>query len=106
MAECLAVIRPATGDDFDSIVRLLRTNDLRAEGIMDDHTQYWVAENGSELIGAVGLELGATGALLRSAVVCNTHRGRGVGRQLTDRALEWARQNGCRIVYCFSTDAG
>jgi N-acetylglutamate synthase-like GNAT family acetyltransferase len=100
------VIRQATTNDLDSIIELLRTGDLRTEGIMDNHTVYWIAENGPDLIGAIGLELGGTCALLRSAVVAATERGKGIGGQLTERALEWAWRNGYRAVYCFSTDAG
>jgi N-acetylglutamate synthase-like GNAT family acetyltransferase len=102
----LPVIRQATSNDLDSIIELLRTGDLRTEGIMDNHTLYWVAKNGPDLIGAIGLELGGTCALLRSAVVSIAERGRGIGGQLTEGALEWAWRNGYRVVYCFSTDAG
>src|SRR3954447_16889968 len=100
------MIREATLGDFDSVKHLLEENDLRAEGILQPGTRYWVACERSRIIGAIGLELGANCALLRSAVVVRTERGRGLGRDLTDLALKWACENGMHAVYCFSTDAG
>lgn len=100
------MIREAIPGDLDSLKHLLQANELRAEGILEDRTRYWVACKDSEFIGAIGLELGTQCALLRSAVVVPTERGRGLGRALTELALHWACENGYRAVYCFSTDAG
>ena len=99
-------IRPAMAADLSAITGLLAASDLRTEGVLEDNTRYWVAFDGEDPIGAIGLELGGTGALLRSAVVTPVHRGQGIGAQLTEHALDWAWQNGFRAVYCFSTDAG
>jgi N-acetylglutamate synthase-like GNAT family acetyltransferase len=100
------MIREAIASDFDSLKRLLEVNDLRAEGILAHRTRYWLACRDSELIGAIGLELGARCALLRSAVVVPMERGRGLGQALTDAALSWASVNRFQNVYCFSTEAG
>ncbi|HYP12487.1 MAG TPA: GNAT family N-acetyltransferase [Bryobacteraceae bacterium] len=99
------MIREAILSDLDCLEQLLHANHLRAEGILEDQTRYWVACKDSAIIGAIGVELGTECALLRSAVVVPTERGRGVGRRLTEHALDWAWQNGYRTVYCFSTDA-
>ena len=100
------MIREATPDDFESLKHLLESNHLRSENILESRTRYWVACKEPEVIGAMGLELGERCALLRSAVVSAAERGRGIGRALTERALDWASENGYRVVYCFSTDAG
>jgi len=102
----MLVIRPATSSDLTAIVALLQSDDLRTEGILENATRYWIAEDGPKLVGAIGLELGDKCALLRSAIVISSERGRGVGRSLTEHALEWARENGYGAAYCFSTDAG
>lgn len=102
----MLVIRRAVITDTAPIIALLRTDDLRTEGILEDGTRYWVAEKGPALLGAIGLELGQTSVLLRSAIVAPTQRGRGIGRNLTGNALAWARESGYRAAYCFSTDAG
>ena len=100
-------IRPALAADLSAITGLLAASDLRTEGILADNTRYWIASDGMERpIGAIGVELGQTCALLRSAVVTPAHRGQKIGAQLTEHALDWAWQNGLRAVYCFSTDAG
>jgi amino-acid N-acetyltransferase len=44
-------------------------------------------------------------ALLRSAVVADQARGRGVGAALLDRLLEHARARGVRQVYLLTTTA-
>lgn len=46
-----------------------------------------IAEDGGRIVGAVGLELYGTSALLRSAAVEESWQGCGVGRSLIDRAL-------------------
>ncbi|HYP05042.1 MAG TPA: GNAT family N-acetyltransferase, partial [Bryobacteraceae bacterium] len=69
--------------------------------------EYWVAEDNGGIIAAIGLELGdVTAALLRSAIVEPSHRNLGLGRILTEEALDWAQLEGFTAVYCFSTDAG
>jgi N-acetylglutamate synthase-like GNAT family acetyltransferase len=102
----MLVIRQATTSDVAAIIALLQTDDLRTEGILEHLTRYWVAEDGPRLIGAIGLELGDTCVLLRSAIVTSGERGNGVGRKMTEQALEWASESGYRFAYCFSTDAG
>jgi N-acetylglutamate synthase-like GNAT family acetyltransferase len=92
--------------DAAAIIGLLQTNDLRTEGVLQDRTCYWVAENGAALVGAIGLEPGDDCVLLRSAIVVPSERGKGIGRNLTESALEWARSSGYQVAYCFSTDAG
>lgn len=99
-------IREATTGDLASIRSLLTASELRTEGVLEADTCYWVAEVGDELVGAIGLELGDTSVLLRSAIVAPSARSAGIGRALTDTALNWAWKHGYRAAYCFSTDAG
>jgi N-acetylglutamate synthase-like GNAT family acetyltransferase len=106
LVRLLAMLREATTYDLHRIAQLLQASGLRTEGILEENTRYWLACNGPDLIGAIGLELGPTCALLRSAFVSPGERGKGIGRELTEHALQWAWQNGFEAVYCFSTDAG
>jgi N-acetylglutamate synthase-like GNAT family acetyltransferase len=98
--------REATDGDLQEIAELLQRNDLRPEGILDPGTKYWVVQKDGRLIGSIGIELGTTSVLLRSAVVAPELRGRGIGRKLTFEALAWASNEGYASAYCFSTDAG
>lgn len=102
----MSAIREATVDDVLTICNLLRDHDFRTEGVFESGTKYWVAEAGARLVGAIGLELGYTSVLLRSAIVDPHLRGKGLGRQLTECALDWARRGRYVNAYCFSTDAG
>ena len=102
----MLTIREATISDLVPITALLKADGLRTEGVCEAGARYWVAEHGSRLIGAIGLECGETAVLLRSAVVLSNERRKGVGRKLTERALEWAWSRGYQAASCFSTDAG
>lgn len=73
---------------------------------MTPGTRYWMAERESRPMGAIGLELGVSCVLLRSAIVDLKERGQGIGQRLTSRALEWAAEHGYGVAYCFSTEAG
>lgn len=99
-------IREASERDKDIIWALLLRHELRTEGVLEPCTRYWVAEEDGRIIGAIGLEIGSTSVLLRSAIVAPNLRSRGLGRELTKTALNSARTDGYRVAYCFSTDAG
>lgn len=76
-------VRPATAADNGAIVALLQaaslpTQDLGAGGTV----QFWVAEEGGRLLGAVGLERHGDAGLLRSLVVAPAARNRGIGTAL------------------------
>jgi N-acetylglutamate synthase-like GNAT family acetyltransferase len=102
----MATIREAQACDAQAITTLLRNHDLRTEGVLEIGTKYWIAEEGPQIVAAIGLELGDTSVLLRSAIVAPDRHGRGIGGELTAQALSWARACGYRSAYCFSTEAG
>ena len=100
------MIRFALPSDLPAIVALLVAAGMRTEDLLADRTRYWVAEEGGTIIGSLGLELGSESALLRSVGIVPAFRARGIGKQLTETGLSWARANGFQRVYCFSTVAG
>jgi N-acetylglutamate synthase-like GNAT family acetyltransferase len=102
----MIAIREALQSDTQVISALLLRNELRAEGVLEPHTHYWVAEKDARIVGAIGLEPGYASVLLRSAIVDRNLRGHGLGQELTRTALTFARTHGYRAAYCFSTDAG
>jgi amino-acid N-acetyltransferase len=57
------------------------------------------------VIGAEGIETYEDAGLLRSAVVHDSWRGRGIGDALTRDRLDWARSRGLREVYLLTTTA-
>ena len=98
-------IRNATLQDLSAVERLLSTNDLPLDGVRENFGNFLVAEDGGAIVGAIGLEKFDSVALLRSAVVSSEHRGTGVGRELVERILVRAEEEGLDAVYLLTTTA-
>jgi GNAT superfamily N-acetyltransferase len=57
--------------------------------------RFWVALKGDELVGTVGIrDLGEGLAILKRMFVKSTYHGSGLGQQLLDTALQFARSKG------------
>jgi amino-acid N-acetyltransferase len=99
------VVRPATAADHGEVVALLEAAELPVAGVTPALPEYFVAEAGGRIVGAIGLETYGPDALLRSAVVDPAARGAGVGVALVERVLDRARERGLRSVYLLTTTA-
>lgn len=105
-------IRPAMAADLRSVRELLEGAALPADDMASQFGAGYavaVAADGM-VVGAEGMETygdegGAAYGLLRSAVVAESWRGRGVGEALTRDRLAWARARGLREVYLLTTTA-
>ena len=98
-------IREAHSADIAKLQTLLRLAHLSTDDILADGTRYWLAQNADgEPIGVVGLELGDSAVLLRSAAVSPSLRNQGLGTSLIQHAL--GATTGYQHVYLFSTGAG
>lgn len=65
----------------------------------------WLAERDSDLVGCAAMVLREQGrGQLRWVLVDKSARGIGLGRELVDLALEYARTNDCSRVYLETTD--
>ena len=105
MKEAHTLIREASLADISKLQTVLIQAQLSDDDILADGTRYWLAENvDGQPVGIVGLELGETAVLLRSAAVSLSLRGQGLATSLVQRALDAAA--GYRHVYLFSTGAG
>ena len=102
--DCLE-LREALPADLPEVLTLLRRAGLPAAGVAEAFSQFFVADNQGTLVGAAGLEMYGSSALLRSVVVEDGWRGTGVGRSLIDHALEQARQDGVADVFLLTTTA-
>jgi amino-acid N-acetyltransferase len=97
---------PALPGDLSPIAELLTDCGLPAQDITQsllDH--FWVAREGRQLIGVVGLEICGRFALLRSLAVSAEQRGQGVGTRLTARAEAHARPQRISAIYLLTTTA-
>jgi putative acetyltransferase len=100
--------QPSHLDGFRSLVSetLLEFGfepDPELDGDLEDpaatYTALWVADDGGEVVGSVALrDLGDDRVELKRMYLRPDQRGRGLGRQLLELALDWARANGMRAV--------
>ena len=97
--------RPAASSEWREIAELLETNNLPVDGAREHLDTYWVALDGSEVVGTIGIELYGSVALLRSAAVQASRRSIGVGRALVAVAIEAAASRGVEAVYLLTTTA-
>jgi amino-acid N-acetyltransferase len=99
------VIEVAKPQDLSDVQTLLARHQLPLDGL-DQHVQtLLVARDDGHVVGSAALELYAEGALLRSVAVNPTVQGRGVGRRLTEAALQMARRHGAKTVFLLTTTA-
>lgn len=99
-------IRNAEQPDLAAVESLLATNDLPLDGVRENFSSFVVAEQQDAIVGAIGLELFDSAALLRSAVVSPDQRGNGVGRRLVEQILARAEEAGVEDVFLLTTTAG
>jgi amino-acid N-acetyltransferase len=98
--------RPASPTDLKRVQALLGacalpTDDLTPEMLAG----FLIADEAGEVVGCVGLERIADGALLRSLAVEPAHRGRGIAARLCDEAEERARAARVPALYLLTTTA-
>jgi amino-acid N-acetyltransferase len=87
-------------------VALLQAQGLPISDITDEHLEhfFFVGSEGSP-IGLVGVELYGINALLRSLVVANKARIRGIGTLLVQHAEEYAVSHSVATMYLLTTTA-
>jgi N-acetylglutamate synthase-like GNAT family acetyltransferase len=100
-----ARVRPARAADYPAVVGLLEAARLPTAGLSPSLGDFLVADAGDLLLGAVGLEVYGSAALLRSAVVAPGSRGRGLGAVLLERMVAHARSRGVQDLYLLTTTA-
>jgi amino-acid N-acetyltransferase len=99
------VIRPARPTDLAGVQKLLGEAGLPLAGVPDHLGRYLIAATAGGIVGTVGVEAYPPVALLRSAAVSDTQRGRGIGALLVTRAVERARGEGLCALYLLTTTA-
>jgi amino-acid N-acetyltransferase len=100
-----AQLRPAVPSDLAAVERLLTTNSLPLDGVMEAFDTFVVAEAGNDIVGVAGLEVCCDNALLRSVAVADGWRSHGVGRALVTRVISDAESRGLRALYLLTTTA-
>jgi amino-acid N-acetyltransferase len=87
-------------------VALLQAQGLPVSDITDEHLEhfFFLGSDGSPT-GLVGLEIYGSDALLRSLVVGENARGRGLGSALTNHAEQYAASKSVRSIYLLTATA-
>lgn len=98
-------IRNASDADYTAVATLLQSASLPVEGVAEHFQRFLVAENDTGIIGAIGLEMYADTALLRSAVLHPSLQNKGVGTLLYDCLIEMAKSAGVKRLILLTDTA-
>ena len=99
-------IRRANSEDLDAVLSLLRARGLLLYGLRDHLLTTLVVSQDNLVVGSAALEMYANGALLRSVAVVESMQGHGLGRRLTEAALQLAVELGAPAVFLLTNTAG
>ena len=92
--------------DLAQFEALLRLNHLPTEDCVEQAANFCAIYDGDELIAAGGLEpASARFGLLRSIVVQDRHRGKGLARQMTMHLLQQAKTDGREAIFLLTETA-
>jgi amino-acid N-acetyltransferase len=95
----------ASEEDLEEIYALLDRVSLPREGLREHLKTALVARSGDHVIGCGTLELYGSEALLRSVAVEPSFQGRGLGKQLMQSVLDFARKEKVKTVYLLTESA-
>ena len=93
----------AQEEDVESIVALLKTNNLSANDLGTGKRIFLVAHSEGKTVGCVAVEIYGAEGLLRSLAVSNEFRGKGIGQKLVAEAEVWSSDNGLKNLYLLTT---
>jgi amino-acid N-acetyltransferase len=99
------VIEPANETDLPALLALLERNGLPLDGVSQHLPTMLVVRSEQQVVGSAGLELYGPAALLRSVAVDAPYRRQGLGHELTQAALNLARQHTVEAVYLLTETA-
>ena len=91
---------------YDAILHLLKENNLPISDLDEAKLAHFiVAQKENDVAGCVGLEIYGTDALLRSLSVKPSLHNKGLGSQLHEKIVEYARSMGVKNLHLLTTTA-
>ena len=93
----------AIDEDMESVVELLKKNNLPVDDLNTGYRTFIVANLNGRIIGCVALETYNDSGLLRSLVVENNFRSKGIAHKLMAEVEAWT--NGLNNLYLLTTTA-
>jgi amino-acid N-acetyltransferase len=98
-------IAPARMEDAAAVLKLLTRSGLPTEGLGRHWGTTLVASADGRVVGCSALEVYSDGVLLRSVSVDTESRQAGLGRQLTEAAIDLAQRLHAPAIYLLTTTA-
>ena len=98
-------LKKASIDDLPFAEKLLGSNGLPYQDISSKIDCLFVGYSGSRNVGIGGVEVYGDYGLLRSLVIDVSSRGKGYGRALSLKLIEYAKQVGIRDLYLLTITA-
>lgn len=96
----------ASFNQFEDVSALLESVGLPIEGVAEHLQNFFLAiDDKNKIVGCVGLEIYEPFALLRSVAVSDSAQGSGIGSQLTEKAIEHAKENDISEILLLTTTA-
>ncbi len=92
-------IRNAEVKDLPVILALLKRVELPADDVEKFYPYFLVAEIDEKVVGTAGMEVYGKKALVRSLAVAPEFQKRGIGKQLLNEILVFAKNNGMEDAY-------
>lgn len=89
--------------EIEEIKAILREGNLPISDINEDNIRFFVIKADEEIIGIIGLERYNGIGLLRSLAVKDRYKKKGVGRQLIDTLVGYAKEQNLQELYLLTT---
>jgi amino-acid N-acetyltransferase len=99
-----SIVRLRSGD-LARLENLLHSNHLPTEDCAEQVQNFYGIFDGDDLVAAGGLEAAANYSLLRSVVVQERYRNRGLARVMVEFLINQARSEGRKAVYLLTETA-
>lgn len=99
------ILRQATSADLDTITSILNREHLPAQDCHAHLDTFTILEVAGTAAGIGGLECYGEYGLLRSLVVLERYRGKGLGATIIHHIIEQACSQGIHTLYCLTEDA-
>jgi amino-acid N-acetyltransferase len=98
-------VEAAGAGDLEGVLQLLRDSGLPVDGLSDHWDTTLVVRDADRIVGSAALEVYGDGALLRSVAVASGLQRSGLGRALTDAAIDLARRRRIPALFLLTTTA-
>ena len=98
-------LREATEADIVFIKELLMSNDLPFEDVSLDKVSLLIGYLNSKILGVIGVEIHGCFGLLRSLVIKEHFRERGLGKELVYKMIQYVKQKDVKELYLLTTSA-